>query len=335
MKKIVVSKRKATIAEAERPASDHPKRVLVKVHYSSISPGTELGLIRNPDIPDGFHLGYSASGEVVEVGSAVAKVKKGDFVACYGAPYVYHAEMLSVPEQLVVRLDGPERLREAALVGLASVGIHSVRRMNRQFGETVWVVGLGLLGQMIAQLCEAANYDVVATDMNADRVELARRCGVSKSFLADDPALDAVMNETTEGAGFDAIALCAHSSNPQLVERCMEKLAFRGTFAIVGNVPVQVSRELFFQKEADLVIARAAGPGRYDARYEDECIDYPRAYARWTEGRNMQEFVRLIQKGSLDLRSAITHEFAIGDAPSAYEVLEKDPGAALGVLLRC
>jgi len=334
MKKIVVSQQKAVLAEAERPTLDNPRRVIVKVHYSSISPGTELGLIRNPAIPDGFHLGYSASGEVVEVGSAVTKVKEGDFVACYGGPYVYHAEMLSVPEQLCVRLDGPERLREAAFVGLASVGIHSVRRMNRQFGETVWVVGLGLLGLMIAQLCEACNYNVIATDMNPDRCELARKCGVPQSYRADDPELNAIMNAVTEGAGFDAIALCAHSSNPNLIEQCMEKLAFRGTFEVVGNVPVQVSRELFFQKEADLVIARAAGPGRYDARYEDEGIDYPRSYVRWTEGRNMQEYVRLIQKGALKLRSAITHEYAIEDAPAAYEALEKNPGAALGVLIR-
>lgn len=336
MKKIVVSGGKAALVEDAEPAlsDESAHRVLVRIKYSSISPGTELGLIHNPQIPDGFQLGYSGSGQVEAVGSAVRTVKPGDWVAVYGGPYVYHAEKLSVPESLVVPLQSEDHLREAAYVGLGAVAVHSVRRMKLEFGETVWVVGLGLLGLLIAQICKNANYRVFATDMNPARCELARAAGIRDVYVANDPALDEHIDAFTGGHGFDAIALCAHSTKPGLIEQSMSKLAFRGTYALVGNVPIEFPRELFFQKEGDFVIARGAGPGRYDPQYENDCIDYPKSYVRWTEGRNMQEFIRQVEAGALELDRLITHEFALAEAERAYEVLEREAGSALGVLLR-
>ncbi|GAB2694590.1 hypothetical protein GCM10027018_12660 [Paenibacillus thermoaerophilus] len=321
----------------ERPepsVTEHPRRVQVKVSYSLISPGTELGLLANPAVPDGFALGYSAAGVVQEVGSAVEGFKPGDYVACYGGPYVYHAETLSVPEMLCVKLSGPELLREAAFVGLGSVAVHSVRRLSRQFGETVWVAGLGVLGLLIAQLGDRANYRVFATDMKDERLQLAKACGVEDAYRADDPQLAERIRAYTDGHGFDSIALCAHSANPKLIESCMQHLAFRGTFALIGNVPIQFSRDLFFAKEADFVIARGAGPGRYDRQYEEECLDYPKSYVRWTEGRNMQEFIRNVENGRVAIRPMVTHEFALGDAVEAYEMLKREASSALGVLIR-
>lgn len=336
MRQIVVRQRQAVLEEAEAPvlSASHPARVLVKVRYSSISPGTELNLIHHMDVPDGFQLGYSASGQVLEVGPQVTGLTPGDWVACYGGPYVYHAEQLSVPRQLCVKLSGESWLREAALVGLGSVAIHSVRRLGRQFGESVWVVGLGLLGQLIAQFSHQANYRVFATDMNPARIAAVQASGVDAAYLANDAALDDYAERFTAGCGFDSIALVAHSSSPRIIAATMEKLAFRGTYAVVGNVPIEFPRELFFQKEADFVIARAAGPGRYDRQYEDQGIDYPYAYVRWTEGRNMAEFVRQLEAGRIRLNALITHEYAIDDAPAAYEALHADMSGALGVLLR-
>ena len=335
MQQIVVKQKQAVLEEVEAPilTSSNPLRVLVKVRYSSISPGTELNLIHNMNVPEGFQLGYSASGEVLEVGEGVKDLVPGDYVACYGGPYVYHAERLSVPRTLCVKLSGEERLREAALVGLGSVAIHSVRRLGLQFGESVWVVGLGLLGQLIAQFSHQANYRVFATDMNPSRIDSLRASGM-EAYLADDEQLEDRIQLFTEGYGFDSIALVAHSSSPKIIASSMEKLAFRGTFAVVGNVPIEFPRELFFQKEADFVIARAAGPGRYDKQYEDQGIDYPRSYVRWTEGRNMAEFVRQLESGRIALNSLITHEYSIHDAPKAYETLHKDMSSAMGVLLR-
>lgn len=337
MKKIVVQGGKAALVEGDAPllADGNEHRVIVDVHYSSISPGTELGLIHNPSIPDGFVLGYSASGIVVETGAAVTSVKPGDWVAVYGGPYVHHAERLSVPEQLVARLEhGGRFARETAFVGLGSVAVHSVRRLKLQFGETVWVVGLGLLGLLIAQLCRNANYRVFATDMNPGRVELARNVGIEHVYAADDPELNGRIARFTDGDGFDAIALCTHMSQSSIIEQTMEKLMFRGRYLLVGNVPIAFPRELFFQKEADFAIARAAGPGRYDPVYENDCIDYPKAYARWTEGRNMKEFVRQTESGLLEVGKFVTHDIPLAEAEEAYRVLEKDAGRALGVVLR-
>lgn len=114
----------------------------------------------------------------------------------------------------------------------------------------------------------------------------------------------------------------------------MEKLAFRGKFALVGNVPIEFPRELFFQKEADFIIARAAGPGRYDEQYEDQNIDYPKSYVRWTEGRNMAEYVRQLEEGLISVEPFITQEYSIHDAPSAYIAMKEDLSKTLGVMLR-
>jgi 2-desacetyl-2-hydroxyethyl bacteriochlorophyllide A dehydrogenase len=335
MRQIVVNQHAAVLEEAAAPVltDNQPHRVLVKIKYSSISPGTELNLIHNMEVPDGFKLGYSASGEVVAVGLEVKDLKPGDFVACYGGPYVYHAEQLSVPRQLCVKLSSDKWLREAALVGLGSVAIHSVRRIGLQFGETVWVVGLGLLGQLIVQFCKQANYRVLATDMDPARVEAARSFG-AEAYLANDEKLGEHIDRFTEGHGFDGIALVAHSHSPKIISSSMEKLAFRGKFVLVGNVPIEFPRELFFQKEADFVIARAAGPGRYDEQYEDGNIDYPKSYVRWTEGRNMQEYVRQLEAGITSIAPLFTQEYSIEDAPDAYVAMKQDVSKMLGVLVR-
>lgn len=335
MRQIVVNQHAAVLEEAEAPVltDTHPHRVLVKVKYSSISPGTELNLIHNMEVPAGFKLGYSASGEVIAVGAEVKDLKPGDLVACYGGPYVYHAEQLSVPRQLCVKLSSDKWLREAALVGLGSVAIHSVRRIGLQFGETVWVVGLGLLGQLIVQYCKHANYRVLATDMDPARVETARSFGV-EAYLANDERLDEHIDRFTDGHGFDGIALVAHSHSSKIIASSMEKIAFRGKFVLVGNVPIEFPRELFFQKEADFLIARAAGPGRYDEQYEDGNIDYPKSYVRWTEGRNMEEYVRQLEAGITNIASLFTQEYSIREAPQAYVAMKQDISKVLGVLLR-
>lgn len=335
MKKVVVMDGAVRVVESDPPviSMERPNRVLIKVHYSAISPGTEMGLLANPNVPNGFALGYSAAGEVMETGSGVTGLKKGDWVACYGAPYVHHAELLAVPEMLCAKLSSKAMLKAAAFAGLGAVAVHSVRRMRLQFGESVWVIGLGLLGQLILQICASANYRVLATDMSADRCEVAKRSGIGHVYLADHEELGSVMREFTEGCGFDAIAVCAHSQNKQMVNMALEQLAFRGKIAIVGNVPVEFSRELFFQKEADFVIARAAGPGRYDPQYEDQGVDYPRAYVRWTESRNLREFVRQIEAGDVNIAPLISAEIPLEEVEKGYGKLAEQ-GATLGVLLR-
>ncbi|MBD2844031.1 zinc-binding alcohol dehydrogenase [Paenibacillus sp. IB182496] len=332
MKKIIVNNHRASFVDTERPVLEKQNRLLIKVRYSAVSPGTELKLIHQGG-SDGRTLGYSASGEVVEAGDEAADFKQGDLVACYGAPYVYHTEYLSVPSSLCVKLSSDRFLRSGALIGLGAIAVHSVRRLELQFGETVWVIGLGLLGQLVAQICQLAHYRVVATDPQPNRIELAKTLGIEAAYLSSAADLQQVLNSFSPG-GLDAVSLCLTSSNPTMVDDALEQLALRGKIVLVGNVPMHFDRQLFFRKEAQLLVSRAGGPGRYDPRYEDEGIDYPKPFVRWTEGRNMEEFIRLLEKGALQAEPYLTHEFPFREAERAYRELEEGQAAMLGVLFR-
>lgn len=315
-----------------------PKSVRVKTLYSAISPGTELNLISIPTITNPFPLGYSAVGIVEEVGEEVSEIKPGDRVACYGGPYVFHGETLSVPETLCAKLPEGVSLKEAAFVGMGSVAIHGMRKAELQFGESVLVLGLGILGQIAYQVGVQASYQVIGADLLSERVRLAREGtkepngNVVDLQQEGEGALSDLLHQVTGGAGVDAVVITAHSMNRSLIDDALKWVRFRGKIVIVGNMKIAFEREAFFQKEADLLIARAAGPGRYDPHYEREAIDYPLGYIRWTEGRNMRELIRLLHEGRIKLSHLITHEFPFHEAPSAYPIMKKEH--SLGVLLR-
>ncbi len=317
------------VADAPDPVLE-PGRVLVETAYSLVSPGTELGLIQRKvgDIAP-FTLGYSAAGRVVE--STVDGFQPGDPVACYGGPYTYHGSLLSVPHNLVRRVPEGVTLREAAFAGLGTVAIHSVRRGGNQFGETVVVVGLGLLGNMVAQIAGAAGMQVVATDPVAARRDALPGATV---LTPDQSALKEAVLALTEGRGADSIQVCASGDAAPFLDQALDLVRHQGRVVIVGNFPGRFDREKQFQKEADIVIARAGGPGRYDPVYERDGVDYPAGYVRWTEGRNLGEFLRLVARGSVRVAPLITHEFTLAEAPEAYRTMQQSAAGALGVLLR-
>jgi NADPH2:quinone reductase len=310
-----------------------PGRVLIETHRSLVSPGTELGLIQRrvgDNAP--FVLGYSAAGRVLE--SAVPEFRSGDAVACYGGPYVFHGSLLSVPKHLVCRVPEGLSLSEAAFGGLGTVAVHSVRRCGLQFGEVLVVVGLGVLGNMIAQVGLAAGFQVLATDPVESRLAAARALGI-EALPADHAQVKARVAELTGGRGADAVAVCAGGNAVPFLDQAIDLVRLCGRVVIVGNVPGRFEREALFQKEADLVIARAGGPGRYDPVYERDGIDYPAGYVRWTEGRNLAEFLRQVAIGRVHTAPLITHEFDLADAPAAYQTMQGSGApSALGVLLR-
>lgn len=319
------------VAGAPDPALE-PGRVLIETAYSLVSPGTELGLIsRKVGDAAPFPLGYSASGTVIA--SSVASFQPGDEIACYGGPYVFHGSMLSVPHTLVRKLPGGLSLREAAFGGLGTVAVHSVRRGGNQFGELVVVVGLGVLGNMIAQVARAAGYEVIGTDPVEGRRTALSRLGIT-AREADQAALKQAVLARSEGRGADSVQVCAGGDAVPFLDQALDLVRPQGRVVIVGNVPGQFSREAQFQKEADIVIARAGGPGRYDPVYERDSIDYPAGYVRWTEGRNLGEFLRLLAIGAVQVAPLITHEFALDEAAEAYRTMQEPGAGALGLLLR-
>lgn len=308
--------------------------VLIKTIYSAVSPGTELGIIQSSK--ETTHaLGYSAVGEVLEVGEKVSDIKKGDMVACYGAPYVFHAERLSVPRNLCVKVPEGVSLKEAAFVGLGGIAIHGVRRAGLQFGESVLILGLGLLGQIISQICHQSNYQVIAADLNENRCRLAETLIPNVYCLsgAAGQNFKEKISELTGGFGVDGVIISAHSNKEGLVDQSLDYVAPQGKIVVVGNILTSFSRERFFQKEADVLISRAAGPGRYDNNYERLSIDYPKGYVRWTEGRNLAEYIRLLMEKRLKMEHLITKEFDYADAKEAYQIVKGNP-LALGVLFK-
>jgi threonine dehydrogenase-like Zn-dependent dehydrogenase len=312
--------------------------VVVETSYSVVSPGTEGGIIRRVRErgltgQEYFRLGYCAAGKVLEVGSEVSGIRAGQSVACYGAPYVSHASRLWVPWTLLAPLPPGVPERYAAFAGLAGIAIHGLRLGRLQFGESVAVVGLGIIGQLAAQVAVAAGYRVFALDLRADRLALAERAGVERSGRpGGDPVAE--LRAATEGAGADAVLVFAASRSPEVIAQALRLVRPQGRVVVIGDVDLTLDRDLMFSTEAEIVVSRAAGPGRYDPRFEREGRDYPLGYVRWTEGRNLGEFVRLLSLGKLDFSGLISDEAPLEEAPALYDRLLGDPSSVLGVLFR-
>ncbi|MEH7236009.1 zinc-dependent alcohol dehydrogenase [Bacillus sp. JJ1562] len=331
MKRIVAHNKKVEIIEDEIPSLEgKPSYILVKTLYSVISPGTELGMLSLSEERQ-VHLGYSAMGEVVECGPDITDVKKGDLVACYGAPYVHHDEYLRVPKTLYAKVPDSVNPKEAALGGLGAIAIHALRIANLQFGETVIIVGLGVLGQLIAKIANAAAYNVIAYDLHESRVAMLTKENI-KSFSSVEEMEEAIQVET-KSRGADAVLLCAGGKRSPLTHECLKWIRNKGKAVIVGDIEPDFPRNLMFGKEAQLLISRAGGPGRYDSVYEREAIDYPYEYVRWTEGRNLEEYIRLVKDKRIDVGPFISETVQFVDAPQEFEKLLNKESTTLTKLI--
>jgi len=306
--------------------------VRVKTDYSAISPGTEL-MMQDVNRSKAVMLGYSATGIVEQVGSQVKHVKVGQRVACYGAPYVKHAETLVVPRNLVVPVPDQVSPVEASTVGLGAIAIHGLRQAELQFGESVIIVGLGILGQLMTQIAAAAGLKVIALDIMEERCVVAEQLGITNVCRSAQEVSDR-LSAATDGQGADCVILCAGGKKGDLVDQALHWIRDRGKVVIVGDLKTDFSRDLMFAKEAQLLISRAGGPGRYDASYEQGGVDYPIGYVRWTEGKNMAEYIRLIAEGHIQVAPLISRTVPFSHAEQAYEVYREQQRDILGVVLQ-
>lgn len=317
MKSIVASKGAVHILESESPAIK-PSFLLIKTLFSAVSPGTEIGLVGNSKDRD-ITLGYSAVGIVEECGENVSNYRVGDLVACYGAPYVGHSEYLLVPTTLCAKVPPNVEPKQASLAGIGAIAIHALRVAKLEFGETVVVVGLGLLGQMIAKIANAAAFNVVALDIQEERVSMLQQEGI-RSFTSISE-MEAELIKSTQKQGADAVLLCAGGKRSTLTHQSLSWIKNQGKVVIVGDIEPDFPREIMFAKEAQILISRAGGPGRYDQRYEFQAMDYPYGYVRWTEGRNVAEYLRLVNENRINVQPFITEIVDFDSAPLAYEDL--------------
>jgi predicted dehydrogenase len=278
-------------------------------------------------------LGYSCAGRVVAVGSEVSELRVGDRVACAGLGFANHAEVNYIPRNLATAIPDGVSDDNAAFVAIASIAMHGLRLAQISLGESVFVLGLGLVGQITVQLAKAAGATVIGFDPDPAKAELARQSG-ARIVATSARELLTKLREATGGHGADAVLICAAAKSDAPLRLAAQASRLRGRVISVGDVPLKLDRRAFFEKEIEVRVSRSYGPGRYDPGYEVRGHDYPLAYVRWTERRNMASFLELLAQGSIDLSPLITHRFEIARAESAYEVVTGPAGkGALAIVL--
>ena len=332
--------RKNLLAKAKaRP--DLVRDVLTKLQRDGLA--ATMGTVRSRlDQPQS--VGYSSSGTVVAVGDGVSDINVGDRVACAGAGYAVHAEIACVPRLLVAKFpcdddaagahrNKPVFFEEAAFGTVGAICLHGLRTANVSLGDTVAVIGLGLLGQITVQLLKAAGCGVLGMDLIERRAQMAIESGAHACSTASDEFRDLCF-QITGGKGADAVLITAETASSEPVNLAAEIARDRAIVCAVGTVGMDLQRKLYYEKELNFRISRSYGPGRYDTAYEQKGRDYPIGHVRWTETRNMEVFLRFIADGKLALAPLITHRFPIGDATQAYDlIMGRSSEPSLGILL--
>ena len=276
-------------------------------------------------------LGYSSAGIVLE--SSVSEFKPGDRVACAGAGYASHAEVVFVPKNLTAKIPESVNFEQAVYTTLGAIALQGVRQADVRVGESVAVIGLGLLGLITVQLLKASGCRVVGLDVSDANFKPAEKMGCDFCMLSSSEALPAI-ESFTRGYGTDAVIITAATKSNAPVELAIEMARKKSTIVIVGAVGMDIPRNPFYQKELEFRISCSYGPGRYDHDYEERGLDYPVGHVRWTENRNMQAVLDLIAAKRLDVDSLTSHTFAIESALGAYALITgKVKQPYLGILI--
>jgi predicted dehydrogenase/threonine dehydrogenase-like Zn-dependent dehydrogenase len=277
-------------------------------------------------------LGYSSAGVVEAVGDDVEHAAVGDRVACAGSGYASHAEVVSVPARMCVRVPDGVDFESAAFVALGGVALEAMRMAQVTLGSYVGVIGLGLIGQIAVQLLHAAGCHVLGIDLTEARVAMARAHGADVAVRSVDDVAGRC-RAFTRGQGLDACIILAAASSNEPLNLAAELVRERGRVVASGLVGLELPRKPFYDKELELVVSRAWGAGVYDPDYTERGRDYPLGYARWTAERNMQAFLGQVERGGVRLDHLITHRFPLERAPEAYELILQGREPSLGVLL--
>ncbi|HXA50158.1 MAG TPA: zinc-binding dehydrogenase, partial [Candidatus Acidoferrum sp.] len=271
-------------------------------------------------------LGYSAAGIVLECGAGVSRFKPGDRVAAAGC----HAGILCIGENLCARIPDAVAFDEAAYAGVASIGLEGVRLAHPELGHRVLVIGLGLIGQIAVALLKAQGCTVFATDIDVNRLELARSFGADQVGVGSP--LDAV-RRFSDGFGVDAAIITAATQSNGPIEFAAEACRSKGRIVLVGVAGLDIPRAPFFKKELEFTVSSSLGAGRGDVRYEEKGIDYPIGYARWTAQRNMEAVLDVMAAGKLPVGRLTTHRFPIDRASEAYDLITARKEPHLGIVL--
>jgi predicted dehydrogenase/threonine dehydrogenase-like Zn-dependent dehydrogenase len=351
MKQLVVEKNNPNPILLDTPIpKPGPGEVLIKNHYSVVSSGTELAAIEvantsvgeklqnSSNIEKGINLlkndgvkavwnavfpknliplqlGYSSAGEVVQTGKGVSGFHVGDMVVSNGN----HAEYVSVNQNLCVRIPDNTDTKESAFTVLGSIALHGLRLSETSLGSKVVVIGLGIVGQLVCRLAEAQGSEVIGIDPDEKRIE-----GNTNFFTSVDKA---------SIQDVDSVIITAATSSNEPIEVATKIARNKAKIVVVGDIPLNISRNEFYYKELELVVSKSYGPGRYDKQYEVLGKDYPIEYVRWTENRNFEAFIKLLSQGQIHLLDLVSEEVSFDEAPSVYKKFTEET-KPLSVVLR-
>ena len=369
MKQVLIKKGKAYSEVVPAPMVSE-NTVLVQVYYSCISAGTEMSSVTSSgesmlkkalSKPEGVtkvinnikkeglfttiqkvqgkleewtQTGYSAAGGVIDVGTNIKDIEIGDRVACAGAGIANHAEYIEVPRNLLVKIPDGVTFDLASTIALGSIAMQGVRRANVRLGEYIAVIGLGVLGQMTTQLLKASGCRVIGMDLDERRIKKALKLGLDKGVNSKKEDVVKIVNGFSDGFGVDAVIITAATNSKEPLSQAFQMCRKKGRIVLVGVVGMEINREDMYKKELEFLISTSYGPGRYDESYEQKGIDYPYAYVRWTETRNMQEYLKLIADKEINIKPLIEREYKVKEASEAYEKLKTAEKKPLIVLLK-
>jgi len=369
MKQVLAKKGRIRVEEVPSPIAGE-NEVLVRVAYSCISAGTEIAGLKNTNLSlrkkvlqeprnvkkvlrilrnEGLTgavarlkdrieraqpLGYSAAGYVLETGEKIQDIGINSRVACAGAGVANHAGFIVAPRNLIVKVPAELSLEPASTVTLGSIALQGVRRCDPRLGESVAVIGLGILGQLCCQMLKANGCRVIGFDPDPERVEMALSLGMDRGPEESGESVVEAALRFSRGYGVDSVIITAATESSEVVNRAMEMCRKKGKVIIVGAVGLDLERDEFYRKELDVLISTSYGPGRYDGEYELKGRDYPYAYVRWTENRNMEEYLRLLKDSRLKIEPLIQKIYPVEKARQAYKELRAETSRPLIVLLK-
>jgi len=284
-------------------------------------------------LDSGNPTGYSVAGVVIAIGDSVKGFEVGECVAAAGAGLANHAEFVDVPANLVVKLPKDMDFKAASTVALGGIAMQGVRRANLRLGEFCVVTGVGILGLLSLQMLRRSCIRIAAVDLDDCRLDIARDFGAEIVCNPDQDDPVQLVQNWTGGHGVDAVLFTATTSSSEPLSQGFQMCRKKGKLVLVGVAGMKIKREDIYAKELDFQISTSYGPGRYDKSYEQKGLNYPYAYVRWTENRNMSEYLRLVHSGEIDLTRLIEKVYPIEQVAEAFESLQKSVQKPLMVLL--
>lgn len=317
--KTSIESRKASLVRRAQAQPDEFKKVVDEIKRTGLLKTYRRVMSK---LDTSAALGYSTAGTVLDTDEMITDLEPGDRVACAGAEYAYHADVIVVPRNLAVKLPDDVSLESAAYSTLGAIALQGIRQCEPTLGETIVVIGLGLLGQITVQLLKANGCLVIGIDLDRWTMKLAERNGCDVVLHRSEDNVLSTVQSLTRGFGADGVIITAGAKSNDPIELAGQITRERGRVVVVGGVPMDIPRSTYYPKEIDVKLSRSYGPGRYNMLYEKTGLDYPIGYVRWTENRNMLAFIDLIRQGKMNTSLFTTHRFRIDDALRAYDLIE-------------